>query len=271
MGTIKHIDFYGLKLSVFDEQNFIDNVETAIIEDKKIICYGFSFGIFPYFKKYPQIPYIANQFDILGTDGRGLYIFSKLLGYPLKSDLSIPQMVYLTLKIAEKHSYSIMLLGAREEINKRATERIRNKYHRINVFDGHHGYFKEEDELQIVDFINRSKPNILLIGISSPIKEQFAHKWKELLECNIVIPCGGVIDILAGITKPTPRLVKKIGLAWFYRFIQEPRRLFRDSILHTLSVVFLLIPSLLFQVYFMKKPFSIPEFYSKTKLLKSKL
>ena len=34
-----------------------------------------------------------------------------------------------------------------------------------------------------------------------------------------------------------PKFIKKIGFAWFYRFIQEPRRLFRDSILYTLNIV----------------------------------
>lgn len=264
MSIINHLDFFGLKLSVFTENQLIQAINLTIIRGKKLICYGYNFGMFPYFKKYPEIPRYANQFDILIADGRGYYLFAKFLGYPIKSDLSIPFLVDRVIKLASDKKYSILLLGATEEINKKATERIQSKFPDIKVFKGHHGYFREENEHQIVDFINTSKPNILLIGISSPMKERFAYKWKNELDCNIIIPCGGVIDILAGHKKPIPKLIKKFGLAWFFRFVQEPRRLFRDSILHILNVGFLLIPSLLFRVYLLKKPFSIPGFYNKS-------
>ena len=264
MSIINSTDFFGLKLSLFEEEELINAVESAINNGEKLICYGYNFGMFPYFEKYPEIPKYANQFDILVADGRGYYLFAKMMGYPVKSDLSIPYMVEKVLEQAQRHGNSILLLGAKDEINKKATEQLRLKYPGIKVFDGHHGYFKEEDERKIVDLINNNKPDILLIGISSPMKERFAYKWKNELECNIIIPCGGVIDILSGDKKHTPKLIKKLGFAWFYRFIQEPRRLFKDSILYTSKVLFVLIPSLLFKVYILRKPFSIPQFYNKS-------
>lgn len=270
MTLIKYVDFFGLKLSVFEEPELIQTIDTAIKNIEKLICYGYNFGMFPYFKKYPEIPQYSNQFDILVADGRGYYLFAKLMGFPVKSDLSIPYMVERVLELAEKNAYSILLLGAKKEINNKATEKLRIKYPAIKVFDGHHGYFKEESEQQIVDFINTSKPDILLIGISSPMKERFAYKWKYELDCKIIIPCGGVIDILAGNKKHTPKFIKKMGFAWFYRFIQEPQRLFKDSIFYMSKVLFILIPSLLFHVYVLRKPFSIPAFYNKS-LNKSKI
>jgi N-acetylglucosaminyldiphosphoundecaprenol N-acetyl-beta-D-mannosaminyltransferase len=187
-----------------------------------------------------------------------------VLGYPIKSDISVPFMVDKVLDLAELKGYSIFLLGAKHEINKKAAERIHTKYPNIKMSVGHHGYFKEDEELQIVNFINTNKPNIILIGISSPLKERFAYKWKEKLDCNIIIPCGGVIDILAGYKKPIPKLIKKFGLAWLFRFIQEPKRLFKDSIVNLMDVLFLMIPSLLFQTYVLRKKFSIPRFYNKS-------
>ena len=235
MNKINNVDFFGLKLSVFEETELIQTIDTAIKDDEKLICYGYNFGMFPYFGKYPEIPRYSNQFDILVADGRGYYLFAKLLGFPVKSDLSIPFMVERVLNLAQKNAYSLLLLGAKEEINKKAAEQLRIKYPKIKVFDGHHGYFKEENEQQIVDLINLKKPDILLIGISSPMKERFASNWKDKLDCNIIIPCGGVIDILAGFKKHTPKLIKKMGFAWFYRtpnqimiltfFSQSSRRL----------------------------------------------
>ncbi|MFZ2339146.1 MAG: WecB/TagA/CpsF family glycosyltransferase [Bacteroidales bacterium] len=260
--AIESLDFFGLKFSVFEDNQLINLVNDHIEFKKKLICYGYNFGMFPYFSKYPEIPEYANQFDILVADGRGYYLLAKMLGFPVKSDLSVPNLVDRVIKLANEKHYSILLLGAKEEINKEAGNRIQAKYPDLKVCNGYHGYFNEIEEPEIVDDINSKQPDILLIGISSPKKERFAFKWKDNLNCSIIIPCGGVIDILAGFKKPTPRFIKKSGFAWLYRFVQEPKRLFRDSILNLLSVLLLMIPSLLFNTYILRKKFSIPKFYN---------
>ena len=38
---------------------------------------------------------------------------------------------------------------------------------------------------------------------------------------------GGSFDVIAGVTKRAPVWMQKCGLEWFYRFIQEPRRMWK--------------------------------------------
>lgn len=265
MNGIKYFDFFGLKLSIFDPHELTDYFLKVIRNNKKVICYGYSFGTLPYFKPYPEIAVYGNRFDVSVADGRGLFLFARLLGKPIKSDMSIPSMVDSLLELADKNNFSVMLLGARDDINLKATENLKNKFPGAAIIRGIHGYFKEFEEDIIVSKINKYSPDILLIGISSPKKERFAFLHSEELNCRIVVPCGGVIDILAGHKKRTPKFVKRAGLAWLYRFVQEPKRLFRDSIINSLSVLFRLIPTLLFKVYVLReKDFSIPKFYNST-------
>jgi len=263
MDKIEYLDFFGLKLSVFNVSELLEYIKGIIKKESKVICYGYSFGTIPYFKNYPEIAIYANQFDVSVIDGRGLFLLAKLLGTPIKSDLSIPVMVDLLLKMADENRFSIMLLGAKEAINKKGSENLKLKFPNARILPGIHGYFKENEEIEIVTNINLLQPDILLIGISSPKKEKFAFQYKEELDAKIIIPCGGVIDILAGHKKRIPKIIKKSGLAWLYRFTQEPKRLFRDSIINSLSVVFLMIPSLIFRRYILRKSFSIPQFYNK--------
>lgn len=265
MEGIKQLDFFGLRLSVFEEKQLIQGIAKSLSVGEKLICYGYNFGMFPYFKKYPEIPEYANQFDVMLADGRGYYLLAKMLGYPLKSDISVPFLVDRVINLANQKSYSILLLGAKEDINNKATRKLMETFPGLKVFNGHHGYFTEDEEDSLVAYINSCSPDILLIGISSPKKERFAHKYKDRLNVKLIIPCGGVIDILAGHKKPTPRLIKKAGFAWFYRFLQEPKRLFRDSILNLANVLFLMIPSLLFTTYVLRRKFSIPGFYSRNR------
>jgi N-acetylglucosaminyldiphosphoundecaprenol N-acetyl-beta-D-mannosaminyltransferase len=262
MKKIEFIDFFNLKLSIFEIKELLDYIHDVIIENRKAICYGYSFGTLPYFKKYPEIAIYSNQFDVSVIDGRGLFVLVKLLGFPIKSDLSIPTLVDLTLRQANDNNFSVMLLGAKQDINNKATENLKLKYPNARIFPGINGYFKEIEEDEIISKINKLKPDILLIGISSPIKEKFAFINQNKLNVKIIIPCGGVIDILAGHKKRIPKFIKKMGLAWFYRYIQEPRRLFKDSILNSFSVLFHMIPYLLITSYILHKKFSIPKFYN---------
>ncbi len=38
---------------------------------------------------------------------------------------------------------------------------------------------------------------------------------------------GGSFDVMAGVTRRAPRWMQNLGLEWFYRVIQEPRRMWR--------------------------------------------
>jgi exopolysaccharide biosynthesis WecB/TagA/CpsF family protein len=263
MTEIKYLNFFGLKLSVFEVSELMEYTKEVIRNKSKTICYGYSFGTLPYFKTFPEIAVYGNQFDVSLADGRGLFLLAKLLGSAIKSDISIPSFVDNLLRQANDNNFSVMLLGAREEINKKASENLKNNFPDARILKGMHGYFTEDEKDEIVAEINLLKPDILLIGMSSPKKERFAFQNKDRLDVNVIVPCGGVIDILAGEKKRIPKVIKKSGLAWFYRFVQEPKRLFRDSILNLLSVLFLLIPSLLFNTYILHKKFSIPKFYNR--------
>jgi len=264
MCIINYVDFWGLKLSVFNNPRVLQYIKDIIQKRNKIICFGYSLGTFPYLKKHPEIAVYGNTFDIMLSDGRGLFLLSKMLGYKLKSDISIPNFSLELLKLANDEKYSVLIIGSSPENNLNATLNARKLFPNAILFDGiSGGSFSISDNQKTIAYINGLKPNILLIGVSSPKKEKFAYEWKGKLKVNIIVPFGGAIDILSGKSKPIPKFIKKIALGAIWRFLQEPKRLFRDSILYPLNVIFLLIPSLLFNVYILKRPFSIPKFYNR--------
>ena len=263
--VIEHTNFFGLKLSMFEEWELLTYIKDCVNDHKKIICYGYSLGTLPYFKKHPEIAMFSNHFEVLVSDGRGLYILTRLFGFRLKSDISIPNMTWKILGIANKNKFSVLIIGSSPENNRLATQRARQLYPSATFFDGiDGGYFTAEDQIKSVEYINTKKPDILLIGVSSPKKEHFAYTWKEKLEVKVIVPFGGAIDILSGKSRPIPIFIKKMALGGLYRFMQEPRRLFRDSILYAGQVLLILIPYMLIRkITFTLKNFSIPRFYNK--------
>jgi len=261
MNNIASIDFYGLKLSAFNITSLTDYVKQCIQRNNKIICYGYSLGTIALMKKYPQIFLYGRQADIIVTDGRPFYFLLKALGTRIGDNLSIPNLVNLVLDLCEKNRFSIMLIGASSETNIRAAKNIGLRYKNIKIYPGHDGYFDDNTENQVVDLINNYSPEVVFIGISSPRKEILACKWKAECSTKIIIPCGGMIDVLAGITKQTPHFIKKIGLASVYRVMQEPKRLLKRNLEIYIFCFFKFLPALIKSILLSKnKNFNIPAF-----------
>ncbi len=259
---IDQYDFYGLKISNFTISELHKYYDQTIFNSKTIVCYGYSFGIIPIFKKYPDLCNIINNFDINVTDGTHFYWFMNYLGFKIKTFLSIPFMTIDALEYANNNKKSVMLIGADEATNKAATNNLKKKYPRIHFFAGQNGYFDEEEEGAVVRYINKCKPNVLLIGISSPKKERFADKYKNQLSSNIIIPCGGMIDVFSGKVKLATPFLKKIGLATLIRIIQEPRRQLLLKLWVTYETFGKIIPKTLWEVKIKKNTkYFLPSIY----------
>ncbi len=241
--TIEHTYFFGLKVSVFTYNELINYIEQTLISNKPKVFFGYSLGLIAYFKKYPEIYKYANRFDLMITDGRLFYLMAKFVGLPLKYEISIPYLVELILNIAEKKKISVMIIGSTEDNNNLASKNIKEKYKNIKILPGITGGIFEDNDIELViKHINFYKPEIILVGVSSPKKERFSYISKDKLNTKIIIPCGGAIDILSGKTKRIPIFVKKIGLGAIWRLSLEPKRLFKRYMFLIFEVIFRLIP-----------------------------
>jgi len=222
---MKHINFYGIKVVGSTTQEVEKDLFDSIDVEERKVVFGINSAFHKFMKLYPWYRDFLNGLDVVLFDGRVLYYLAKILGYKVYCNMSIPEYTLMALEAAKSKKGTVYLLGASEDNNKLAVEKLRNSG---IPTEGHHGYidFGKSLEIKKILFnINNTKPNLLLIGMSSPLKEQLIiNHLRDLPNCTVVL-CGGMIDIIAGATKQTPCLLKKLGIAWIYRAIQEPRRL----------------------------------------------
>jgi len=262
--SIKNYSFFGLPVSgcTFDllENWILDSVQT----NKRRTIYGYSLYAIYALRKMPEIYTLGSKADLFLTDGRPFFWLCKIFKLPINAGISIPQFVIETLRKANEKHFSVMLLGATKDINDKAYANLKIKYPNIVLLAGTDGYYKDDEEIDIIKLINKNNPDILLVGMSSPKKERFVFKNKEVLSAKIVIPCGGMIDVLAGKTRMAPSWIKKMGLASVFRIIQEPGRLLFDRIKMLFFLFTDFFPLLCIKNILNRKDFSIPEYYIKT-------
>ncbi|MFH1318717.1 MAG: WecB/TagA/CpsF family glycosyltransferase [Candidatus Omnitrophota bacterium] len=183
---------------------------------------------------------IYNKVDILAMDSFVVYYAACLFRKPAARPVHATRLALEFLPVMNEKLYSLYILGAKDNIVRQAVENIKLRYPKINIVGFHHGYFDFKNNRKIVEDIKQSRPDVLFVAMSSPLKENFIAK--NLLEMNVpvCVAVGGGVDIIAGKCHLAPLWVSKIGLEWFYRFIQEPRRMWKRYLVTNIKFLCLL-------------------------------
>jgi N-acetylglucosaminyldiphosphoundecaprenol N-acetyl-beta-D-mannosaminyltransferase len=195
-----------------------------------------------------QLRKSVNESDLINADGQAVVWASKILGKPLKERVAGIDLMTSLVELAHEKQYKIFFFGAKEQSVKSVVDKYTKQYS-SNIIAGYrNGYFKKEEEQDIAREIANSGANILFVAISSPTKENFLYENKELLKkVNFVMGVGGSFDVVAGRVKRAPLWMQNIGLEWFYRFSQEPRRMWKRYLIGNIKFISLVIKWKLFK------------------------
>lgn len=177
--------------------------------------------------KNTEFKNILNNADYSLCDSAIVYFSSFFLKYRLKSKITGYDAMELLLSNAHQNNGKIFLFGSTDEILSKASQGIIGRYSKLKVAGKQNGFFNDSDASQIISNINKSTAEYLFIGMGSPKQELWVDKYKNELKVKYIICIGGLFDIYSGKTKRAPQFIQSIGMEWFWRFINEPRRLWR--------------------------------------------
>lgn len=161
------------------------------------------------------------------ADGYYVYWAAKKLNLNVVEQVTGFDLTMDILEKAVQNNKLIYLLGSKERVLQKLLLNIRENFSNEIIGGYKNGYYFDHEMEDIITDINSKKIDILLIGIGYPRREQFISYSRDKLKVGVIIGVGGVFDILGGEVKRAPRLMILLKLEWLYRFIQEPRRMWR--------------------------------------------
>ncbi len=162
-------------------------------------------------------------------DGTPLVWASSWLGNPLPERVAGSDLVPLLLDAAATNGYRIFLLGAAEEMNRKAAEHIQAKYPKVVVagrYSPPPAALQDMAHDEIKRQISIANPDILLVAFGCPKQEKWISMHYRELGVPVCVGVGATLDFLAGAVKRAPAWMRRSGLEWTWRLAQEPRRLF---------------------------------------------
>jgi N-acetylglucosaminyldiphosphoundecaprenol N-acetyl-beta-D-mannosaminyltransferase len=185
----------------------------------------------------PGLRQIINDCDLINADGMPVVWASRLLGRPLKERVTGIDLFEALMKRSAEKGWRVFLLGAREEVVGGVARIYPARYPGLTLAGYRNGYWKPEEEEGVVAAIAATRPDILFVAISSPRKEAFLARYQAAMRVPFAMGVGGTFDVAVGLVSRAPVWMQKAGLEWFYRFLQEPRRMFRRYFIDDMAFV----------------------------------
>lgn len=209
-------------------QETVERVDDAIKEKKQLHHIAINVAKIVHMQTDRRLYDSVVSADILGADGAPLVWVSRLFGKPIPERVTGADLMQELMKLAHQNGYKAFLFGATEEVVRKTVEIYSTKYSPAVIAGFRNGYFRPQDEPSIAEAIANSGADMLFVAITSPKKEIFLHTYKEQLKnVSFIMGVGGTFDVVAGKVKRAPLWMQNMGLEWFYRTLQEPRRMWK--------------------------------------------
>jgi N-acetylglucosaminyldiphosphoundecaprenol N-acetyl-beta-D-mannosaminyltransferase len=211
---------------------FDDQIQTilrwAIARESKTVCVA---NVHMLMEAHwnPEFASVLKNADIVTPDGMPLVWMMKLLGARYQDRVAGMDLFLALCKLAQARNVSVFFAGSQPDILTRMQKRLEQEFPKLKIAGMEPLPFRpltETEDKALIKMINNSGAGLVLVSLGCPKQENWIAERKDKIQ-SVMIGLGGVFPVYAGIKKWAPRIVRDFGLEWLYRWLQEPRRLWR--------------------------------------------
>lgn len=244
-------NFLGIGLSTLSRAEFVRAVDEAVRRGSRLTV---SFLNADYARRAvhnPELRERMNAFHIMLPDGWGVVWGARLLGVPVPERVANDDIGAPIFELSARRGYKNFLFGSAPGIAERAAKTLNRHFPTLPVvgtlhgwFDairGHPGWYEEADNEMILQRINEAEPDILWVGLPTPLQQKWVWDNADRIRATVIITGGSYLDHLAERLNWYPDWINYLRLSWLYRLWREPRRLWRRYSLELLEFAWLLV------------------------------
>lgn len=227
-----------------DMQEVVLLISRMVEEKNKSIVVAVNVDVIIKIESDSKLKRIVDNADIVIVDGKPLVWISKLYKNQVKEKISGSDLVPELCKKSAEKGYSIYIIGGAEGVAKKAKSNLEKKYPGINIAGTYappYGFERDKKELDKINLkISEKHPDILISCFGCPKQEKFIYDNYYKYNATVSICAGATVDFIANTVKRAPKWMSDIGLEWFYRFLQEPGRMFKRYFIDDIKILVLI-------------------------------
>jgi N-acetylglucosaminyldiphosphoundecaprenol N-acetyl-beta-D-mannosaminyltransferase len=232
---IPRVDVLGVGISAIDETRACEEISRWIDErDQHYVCVTGLHGVMES-QSDPDLRRIHNESGLTTPDGMPMVWAAHRAGAADVRRVYGPDLMLTVCDRAALRQWRCYLYGGTEEIVDRLAQRLCERFPGLNVVGRLSPPFRAltaEEDAAVVEAINRTGPDIVWVGLSTPKQERWMAAHIGKVEAPVLVGVGAAFDIHAGALRQAPAWMQRSGLEWFFRLAMEPRRLWRRYLLN---------------------------------------
>lgn len=243
----EQVSVLGIKVDALSLIEAIEQIKAwAETKEKHFVLFSPAHAILGAYDD-PKLKEIYNQADLNAPDGMPIAWFVKHSGFPLTTRVYGPDVMRTILACPNYRHY---FYGGTEKVTLDLFSKFRDSNGKLGfaIAGVENPPFRipnAAEEKETIARINAAHPDFLWVGIGSPKQEFWIAKHRAELDVPVILGVGAAFDFLSGNKKQAPTWIQKIGMEWFFRFLSEPKRLFKRYILGYPRFVILILLQIL--------------------------
>lgn len=170
---------------------------------------------------------VLQQADRVLPDGIGISIGCRILNQALLANVNGTDLFPRLCERAANGGYSLFLLGGLPGVAEQAATAMQQRFPNLNIAGVQDGFFTDGQEPQVIDRINASGADVLLVGFGVPKQELWLARCQGQLKPIVCMGIGGLFDYYSGRIPRAPVWLREIGMEWAWRLLQEPGRMWQ--------------------------------------------
>lgn len=191
---------------------------------------------------------ILNASFMTVPDGMPLVWIGRWLGHRSIDRVYGPDFMSEFCSLSVSRGYRHFLYGGKPGVAEHLAEVLTRRYPGLQIAGTctpPFGPLSPEQETELIERVARSRPHVLWVGLSTPKQERFMARYLSRLDVNLMAGVGAAFDIHTGGIRDAPQWMKRAGLQWMHRLLQEPRRLGRRYLINNPRFLWLISLQLL--------------------------
>ncbi|WP_280521337.1 WecB/TagA/CpsF family glycosyltransferase [Paenibacillus mangrovi] len=172
----------------------------------------------------PDYMKVMRDAELLVPDGTGVVWAAARTETPVQERVAGFDLLHELMKAGEDYHWKVYLLGSTPEVIHATAEKLRLQYPGVQICGVRDGYFKEDQDVEVIADIRKAAPDILLVARGADTQEPWIARYKEQLGVPLMMGVGGSFDVISGKSKRAPKLFQKLRAEWLYRLLREPAR-----------------------------------------------
>ena len=227
---VPRVSILGVGVHALNMQSAVDFLDKAATEDiKGYVTVTGVHGIMEA-QDDPSFKDVLNSSLLTTPDGMPTVWIGRSRGFDRMARVYGPELMVEVCRRSEQTGHTHFIYGGAEGVAEDLAAVLTSRFPGLKIAGTCTPPFRalnESEERDLIARINELRPDFFWVCLGAPKQERFMAEYSPKLDATVMVGVGAACDILTGRTKDAPGWVKRSGLQWLHRLVQEPRRLWR--------------------------------------------